>query len=98
GDRDREPLIGFSPVLAPIKVPASRLQPGALSTWEVPSSHARRSVYALVESSAPDPRDDSVQTWAIASGEVVVEHDVAQIAVQLPRSKLLGRSRGLLLA
>jgi hypothetical protein len=99
GDRSRNPLIGFSPSLPVIRVPVSRLQPGATERWEVPVTGARRVVYALVQarSSREGVQDYQVQDWAIASGEVVVEQNLAQIEVQLKNSKLLGKSRGLLL-
>ncbi|HEU4751531.1 MAG TPA: hypothetical protein VFU47_00385, partial [Armatimonadota bacterium] len=96
GDRFREPLIGFSPTLTPLRVPVSKLQPGAGLHFNVSAPGARRLVYNLVENSAPSELDDRQQNWAIASGEVVVEKDNAEVQIQLRQSRLLGKSRGLL--
>ncbi len=94
GDRAREPLIGFSPVNPAIRVPVSRFQPGARESWEVPAPRGRRMLYALVNVVTPDER---TQDFPAAVGEALVEKDRALIEVQIRQSKLLGKSRGLLL-
>lgn len=92
GDRSREPLVGYSPTLPGLKVPVARLQPGARESWRVSAPRGRRLVYNLVEQTGP-----KIQNFAIASGEVVVERDQALIEVQLKRTRLLGKSAGMLL-
>jgi hypothetical protein len=94
GDRHREPLIGFTPTLPRIKVPASKLQPGARESWDVPAPRSRRLVYMIADTSS----DEKVQNSAVVAGEVVVERDVAHIEVQYKRSRLLGSTEGMLYA
>lgn len=93
GDRSREPLIGFSPVVAPVRIPKERLQPGSMQRWEVKAPDARRVVFAVVD--APTPTSSN---WFVATGEAVVEKGTAQIQAQIRNSKLLGRVDGQLLA
>jgi len=92
GDRHREPLIGFTPTIAPIVVPAAKLQSGAVLSFEVPAPGARRVAYVLSEMG----QDARAQNWAIVSGEALVERNVARLGIQLPKSRLLGKSKGLL--
>lgn len=93
-DRFESPLVGFSPTLPVVRVPNTQLQPGGRPSWRLAAPGARRAIYTLVDATAGDER---VQNWAIASGEVVAEQDVAEVRIQLKNSKLLGRGRGLLL-
>jgi hypothetical protein len=94
GDRFRAPLVGFSPILPITRVPASKLVPNGEASWEIRAPRSRRVTYALVESSA----NERTLGVPIASGEVVVEGDTAQIAVKFRNSRRLGKSRGLLYA
>jgi hypothetical protein len=92
GDRHRGPLTGFSPTLSPMRLSATRLQPGAHETWIIPTPKARRAVYAVV-SAAPDERR---QDFTIATGEASVDANGATVDVRLRNSSLLGKTRGLL--
>ncbi len=92
-ERSQEPLVGFAPELAPIKVRASTLIAGQRLGWQVPARGARRVIYSLVETG----KDARMQTWAIANGETIVDGDAAAVQVQLPQSRLLGKSNALLL-
>jgi len=92
GDRARDPLIGYSPTLPSLHVPAARLQPGAREAWTVTVPRGRRVFYALVDQ--PDPKN---QNWAVATGETLVEGDQARIEVQIRNSRLIGKTPGRLL-
>ena len=92
GDRHTEPLVGFSPTLPAVHVPASRLQPGTRQNWTVETPQARRAAYLLTDNS---PNGKS-QSWAIAAGEVAAESNTARIEIQFRNSRLLGQTRGLL--
>lgn len=92
GDRSREPLIGYSPTVAPVRVPVERLQPGAQLSLEIPAPRGRRAAFTLAEVGA----DEKQYNWAIATGEALVERDRARVQVKLRNSRLLGKSRGML--
>lgn len=92
GDRSRDPLIGFSPTVTPIRVPAQRLQPGARETFTVPTPDARRALYIMVD--APNRKTNN---WVVSSGEVLVEKGQARIEAQIRKSSLLGKVPGTLL-
>lgn len=94
GDGSREPLLGFHPRMKHISVPVEQLQPGGKPTWTITTGDARRLIYHLVGTS-PDER---THNWTVTSGETEVGPQGARIQVQLkPTSKLLGKSRGVLL-
>jgi hypothetical protein len=93
GDRFQQPLVGFSPTLVPIKVPVAKLQPGKLETWDVQVPGSRRVLYTIADLG----KDDTIHNWAVATGEALVERDRAHLEVQFRNSRLLGKSRGLLL-
>lgn len=95
GDRSREPLIGFSPTLAPEPVMREELRPGGRVVRRLRPEGGRRVVYNLVGTS----EDFRTHKWTLAGGEAVVAGDAAQVEIQLkPRSSLLGKGPGLLLA
>lgn len=91
-DRPKSPLIGFAPALEMLPITVSELQPGKEIIRRVPSPEARRVLWVLAEIG----RDDTRQNWAIASGQAIVQQGVAELRIQVPRSRLLGRSRGVL--
>ncbi len=94
GDRSREPLIGFSPTLAPEPVTREELRPGGRVVRRLRPEAGRRVIYNLVGTS----EDFRTHNWTLATGETVVAGDAAQIEVQLkPKSSLLGKGPGLLL-
>lgn len=92
GDRSRSPLIGFSPVLAPVHVSPVKLQPGARETWTVSAPRGRRALFALV-----DQPNRKTNNWVVGSGETVVEKDLARVEVQIRKTSLLGKVPGTLL-
>ncbi len=94
GDRFQEPLVGFSPGSASIRVKAAMLRPGTRPVWQVRAPRGRKAVYALVD----EGLDGRISNWAMAVGETVVEEDQARIEIPLPaQSRLIGRSDGRLL-
>ncbi|MBM3459104.1 MAG: hypothetical protein FJX77_11305, partial [Armatimonadetes bacterium] len=93
GDRGAGPLVGFSPTVAAVHVPLSRMQPATRQNWSVVlPDRARRAVYTLTDNSL----DGKSQSWAIAAGEVTAERGRSEIEVALRNSPLIGRTPGLL--
>ena len=105
-DRFTEPLIGFAPTLSMVRLPYSKVQPGARVQSEIAAPGGRRAVYVLAQSGSTDLMaggkgggllpDDRQQNWAITAGEAPVERDRAQVQIQLRQSSLLGKAGAVL--
>lgn len=91
-DRYRAPLIGFAPGAVPLPIKLTELQPGAVIRRRIQAPGARRVVYNLTDIGA----NEQVQNFAVATGQAIVEGDGADIQIEVPRTRLIGKSRGLI--